>query len=550
MSWFYSFVLFKRDSGTTGPTYRQKFFTQYSVKSETEYDDRSFAFVASRLVLAERVMLFNTTEITHVVVYEYASGKLFDSRTVTHTLYPSPRLLSNHAEFSMLGARLGVGLGGLVGLQWRRNSKIGECFEGYFAGCVGVDDAHTLKIKGQEIRGVVLDMAGPLATRCWPFYANQLATMPQIQDEYSIDRFGAGKKFQPHTSGRKINHVSDMASLRRRKLSNLPQTFWLEQIMSLAESYQQDALVEYHDKMSGYDHRWGDGSLPPNTVGAIKFHRLASLWYPLMKFFGYNMSGLTEEYLAQHWELNSAIEVPMAGSGRWRGHGAQIHSCLNELYNCQQWLKYYFGLLNRWGISPFYYGAWRQQQWPNPKVLWQTVYDDWDNVTALFFRIVDCVNVLQMILLINEVKPPRGTRGALSGANFRQSKQANSTYPGAVPFVPMLEIYPIPREPFLFTPDPAPPVVENPPVEDIAWDGGAPDVAWDEGNESEWYAMQEAVRVALAKLEFVRRWVGRIRRQMPWYRSVPIEKIPPSQDEIINPIDDPTKEKLPWSDSS
>jgi hypothetical protein len=546
--YYYNFVVYKKDVGVLGKYNEILHSTTYTVRSDHEYDDKSFSFVASRLVLAERVMLFNVTKITHVVVYEFHAGKLWDADTVTHTLLPKTSLYDGY-NFELAGARAGRTVDGFHGLQWRRNSRVGAAYQGYFSACIGPDDAFN-PTRGPLDRGaILLNMAGPLVTRCWPFFANQLAAMPQIQEEYSIDRFGKPKYFDRHTSGRRIEHVSDMARLRLRHLKYFPHNYYVDNIMLRAQKKMFAALREYFLRMNQFDHAWGDGHLPPSGAAYQEFHSLSSLWYPLMKIFGYKVDDALHGYLAAQWNEGNWYGGPIPSGVRWKSHGRQIDSCLRMLFHCHQWLRYYWGF-GKPTSYPFYlYRWWRSHEWNNSQELYQAVFDDWDNITAIYFKVCDCINVLSQILLITEPVPTRGAAGAFVYPKPSRQKKANTSYPSAVPFEAMLEVLPFAREPWLQTPPPAPPPEALPASEAIAWDNGATEVPWDDGNESEWYAMQEAVRVALAKLEFVRRWVGKIRRQMPWYRSVPIEKIPPAQDESLNPFVDepkPLDPELPW----
>jgi hypothetical protein len=217
---------------------------------------------------------------------------------------------------------------------------------------------------------------------------------------------------------------------------------------------------------------------------------------------------------------------------------------------CEQELKYFWGI-GKPTSYPFYtYRWWRSHEWANSAELYQAVYDDWDRVTQLYFTVVDCINVLSMILIIKESSVPRGVQGFNDYQRPRRTLQSTRSVPASVPFVPMVEVYPLPREPYFVTATPLPPADAPPPAETIAWDSGPPAETWDDTSD-DWAAqMKEAVRVALAKLEFVRRWVGKIRKQMPWYKSIPIERIPPAQDPAQNPFGDVSPPNLPWQNGN
>jgi hypothetical protein len=538
IDFFYNFVVYKKDTQVMSQYNEIPQVSRYTILDDHEYDEKSFSFVASRLVLAERVMLFDKTQITHAVVFEHEPGKLFDADTVTHTLLPA-RFVYQSLPIALPGARLGRSIDVFHGLQWKRNSRIGKPLQGYFPGCVGPEDAWN-PTRGPNSRGaILLDTQGALATRCWPFFANQLAAMPQIKDDFSIDRFGELKQFEPATGGRKLSHVSDMARIRMRHVKFLPHKFYTNGIMYRAHDRMFAALREYHLRMNTYNHRWGDGQLPPAGAAYQQFYRLASIWYPLMKMFGYQVDDSVHGGLAAEWNQGNWYGRPAPIGVRWKSHGRQIDSCLRMLFNCHQWLKYYWGFGKPANPSGYIYFWWRSQQWPNSTLLYQAVYDDWDNITALYFKILDCINVLSEIMLINEVAPARGVAGPWVYTKPSRTKKTTKSYPSAVPFEPMIEVLPFPREPFLTTPPPPATEEAVPVAEDIPWDSGPPGESWDDEDSDDWAAqMREGVRVALAKLEFVRRWIGKIRKQMIWYRAMPIEKLAPQNDESQNPFDD------------
>jgi hypothetical protein len=535
--YFYNFVLFKQKIYSQDVYASWRYFSSYSVKSDNEYNGISLQFIASRLVLAERVMTFENTEFSHVVVYEHQDGALYDANTITHTLL-SYKLLFGNDDAPIMGVRGGYHLDSFYGLQWRRNADEGKQFQGYFPACVGMDDVfnptRTWGIKGTTL----LRIDGPLVRRCFPLYAQQLAEIPQVQDEYSIDRFGKMQHFGKHTSGRKLNHVTDNVRFRARRHKQGPQTAWLEGIMAKADGLKILALREYQARMTQFDHAWGDGHLPPYGAGYGNFHGLASLWYPLMVGLGYDVDTEVHGWLADDWTDPWGGYAPEPGTLRWRSHGRQIDHCLRTLFNCQQWLNYYWAFQMPHDPPYHLYSWWRSQAWQIGEELYQAIYDDWDNVTAIYFAIVDAVNVLQMILMLRESRTQGVWSGPLNYLPAPQAKWPVNSYPATVPMMPFYEVYPLAREPWLETPDPIPPDIEIVAAEDIPWDSGGFEAEWGE-EEEDWAAdFKAAIRTALAKLEFCRQWIGKIRTEMPWYRGMPMEKLAPENDEVKNPFDD------------
>jgi hypothetical protein len=526
----YNFVVFKMNAGPAGQYFPYRFFTSYTVKSATEYDEKSMSFVASRLVLAERVMLFGETRITHVVVYEHRDGKIYDSETETHTLL-SPEAIFDGQFFNIGGARQVPSVDIFHGLQWKRNKRKGKCFEGYFGGCVGHDDAYNPSRTEKDTGGIKLRLDGPLGRRCWPFYAGQLAYLPQVQESISIDRFGEVKEFGEFTSGRLIGHVINNSRLRSRRQSVGPKTQWMETILRRGQTEMFTSLSEYHESMNRFDHRWGDHHYPENLAAAAAFHRLASIWYPLMRAFGYEIDEVKHSYLQMYWGMPSGIEEVEANTLRWRSHSKEIDSCLAMLFNCHQWIRYYWGAGSVSGVfGPNYY-RWRGLTWNDGEARSNAIYEDWDNLTAVYFKAVDAFNVLQMILLLKEPNINRGVFGPISHDKLGIVAGSPITFPSSVPFTPMLEVYPFQREPFIKTEASNVASVAIPearPDEELPFDSGPSD----EEEDEDWQTrFDNATKTVLQKFEFIRRWIGKIRKTMPWYRAMPIEKLSPKLSE-------------------
>jgi hypothetical protein len=537
----YNFVVNHIDAGTSFSARRYRFRTMYTAMSDKEYDDKSFSFVASRLVLAERVMLFGETQITHVVVFEHRPRKWYDSQTVTHTLLPA-QALTDILRVSLGGARAGREVDALYGLQWKRHSKVGKRFQGYFPACVGPDDATNPTRRYKDNGCILLHPEGPVYSRCWPFYADQLAQMPQIQDRYSIDRFGRLRDFGEHTSGRRADFVSDMAAVRGRINNFPPLTRYIERIMTTAQDYMFRALQNYHYWMNNYDHRWGDGHLPDYAAGMGWAHALASVWYPLGKAFGYTIDEEADGWIAGSYTFREHQGTVLPTNVQWKMHGREIDNCLKELFKCQDRLNYFFGFKTRDPSIPDFYHNWRSHRWNDTEELKAAVYEDWDKITGLLFQTIDCFNVLDQILIVKEPRAVRGTRGPTPKAQLNKVRAQSTTYPSAVPFAAMLEVTPFPKEPYLKTPPPPPPPEPIPQDENIGWDSGPPDEDWTDDDEDWGAQMKEAVRTALGQLEFVRRWIGKIRKQMIYYKNIPFEKLAPEHDEVKNPL---TGEDIP-----
>jgi hypothetical protein len=541
MKYLYNFVVFKRDLANYAQSAQPQYHTIYSAESEKEYDDRSFSFVASRIVLAERVMLFNTTVITHVVAYEITPRKWMDDETITHTLIPSVDLFGLSCE-GVTGARGGYYYSQYFGLRWRVNVEMGKCIDAFFPGCVGRDDVFTKEDWQWWNPSIYLAPNGPLAQRCFRFYANQLAQMPQIKPDVSIDRFGAVKRYLKPTGGRMVSHITFNHKLQRRRHAALPHTKFIEGVLFTATQNMKEGLREYNQRMNQFDHLWGDDHLPPSGAGFGFFNVMSAVWYPLMKAFGYqfgegDFSSIEEHYPLAEWLTGENPEVV-----KWAGHGLQIHKCLLILHQSQQWIEYFFGLKDWTGFEAGVYQHWKRGEYPQDMEIGNVVFKDWEQLTATFFRAVDALNVLNMIVMIKEVAPLRGAEGSQWFSRPAGPPYPLPTEPVAIPFTPFLEVYPLAALPYYETPRAEPFVPEEIEEESIEWDSGTPEPVT-EGEEDDWAAQfKEAIRTALAKLETVRRWIGKIRRQMPWYRAFPMERLAPNHDESKNPF---TGEDIP-----
>jgi hypothetical protein len=168
------------------------------------------------------------------------------------------------------------------------------------------------------------------------------------------------------------------------------------------------------------------------------------------------------------------------------------------------------------------------------------------------FKISDCINVLNSILVIDEPKWKPANNGRYYHPKFGALPTGAPTIPGGVSVVPFMEIYPMDRDPYwdiAYVPPQEPPEPDEVPApENLNWvsQWGEDD---DEDSASE--RLRQAVRTALAKLEFTRQWIGRIRKQIAYYRGLPIEKFAPEHDEVQNPFGEPIKPKplADWDNS-
>ncbi len=535
MNYLYNFVVFHQDNPQYAQYNEGPFHTIYSVESDHAYDDRSFSFVASRILLAERVILFAQTLITHIVVYEITPQKWMDSTTTTHTLLPARDVFGLSVE-GVPGARPYRMHDRFFGLRYRVNVEMGKAIDRYIPACVGAEDMFTKQYTQWYNKAIFMNAQGALQRICFPFYANQLAKMPQVKPDLSIDRFGEVTRYEKATGGRMISHISNNLKHRRRRSQPLPKTRYFEWILLEATEQMREGLRTYHKSMNDSDHTWGDDHAPNPYQFQGFIHAAACAWLPIMRALGYNLGDADYSLEESAFTPPEWMTIPEPGTVLWKAHGRQIHDCLTVLFECQQWLKYFWGI----GTTPPQYWnqsyTWRDSTIYDDPNYHTLVYNDWDNMTAVCFRACDCINVLNMILTIKETAPPIGAAGPIYYAGVLPYKSTSPTAPSAIPFELMLEIYPIPADPYYETPDPDPPVIDTYTEEVIEFDSGSAEIDWDSGNDSFAYQVSEMIRNLKARAEFIRRWIGKVREQMPWYKGLPMERLLPEQDETKNPL--------------
>jgi hypothetical protein len=209
------------------------------------------------------------------------------------------------------------------------------------------------------------------------------------------------------------------------------------------------------------------------------------------------------------------------------------------LFTCHQWLAYYLGVdfqpFPNFGATVFF----KEQNYESAAARAQAIYDEWDNITAILFEILDALNVLNEVLIIANPDVVLPYQVKASRAQTNLWNYPGRTLPSACNVVPFQEIYPLPKEPFLFEnapqdvqPDEAPEASYNIWVPDNEDTSGA----YDDGDINLFGYMRDGVNFTLDKLETLRRWIGKIRFQMPWYKGVPMEKLLPGRPTARDPF--------------
>jgi len=537
MKYFYQFQIWKETSQNLNGQFPWRYCTRYTIESAKEYENRSLNYIASYIVLAERVMMFTGTRITHVVVMELRNGKYFDAGTQTHTLLDLNHFTQLTPDY-VTGARPSGHTDAFMGLNWRKNSQIGEQFQGYFPDCVGIDDVMNLPARSTEKRALVTNTKGPLRKHCWRFYAQTLAYLPQIQERVTSDRFGAMRLHTLQTSGRMFGFVSDRSDKRTRIARRGPKTLYVEGLLRLATDHMKQGLLDYNMGMQNFNHLWGDGQWPGGGTHNYQLRTAASVWAPLTEAFGY--SPTTQRYGSRATDIDQGAGWDTATNGhiKVKYHFRQVHDCLMTLFNCHQWLLYLThrpANAEQWQQDEYF---WRGQYITSAQDWADWLYQDWNFLTELLFKVCDCINVLNSILMIDEPKTALAPGQQVNRPHFYEYEVASESAPPAVGVMPYINIYPIDPNPYLTTPStesPPEPDEMPAPEEDIPFDSGP---GYDDPDDENYQsALQEAVRTALGKLEFMRKWVLRIARYAPSSRVFPIIDTGPINDQTINPFD-------------
>ncbi len=533
----YQFVVFHSGTEENRPQRVYVFQTSYHVKSEKVYEPNSLSFIASRIVTAERAMMTSGIIFTHVVVYEVHSTRRFDARTKTHTLLPLGEDFRLQGR-NVGGLRIGSGTDLFFGLRYRRNKAQGKKIDLYLPGCVVSDDCISKPYKNLRTPAIVLQMDRPLASQSWRLFRNLLATMPQLQHEEMADRFGRIEKHENITSGLMLGFVTDNQRLRLHQAKRQQKEIFVERLLQLATRAMLRDLREYHKCMNEFSHSWGDGVIPHIAINNYRFIDCSSIWIQLCRIFGYNMGEFAT--VPNDWYRGDPYigAEPSPGTVTVKAMGPQIHSCLMELFHCHQKLLRFYGLLpdqvRRSDGAPFWNGVLES----NELVRANRIYNDWDNFTATVFNIVDAINVLNRILLVDAPTVPGFAPGGVAHYRFRREKQGFGSVPKEVQIQPFYEVYPMDKDPYLTSDLPINEATVAIPEEEEAatvfpWLNFDPSLREEEEEDLDF---TKAIKNALAKFEAVRRWIGKIRVQMPWYKAIPIEKLAPGQDEAQNPF--------------
>ncbi len=536
MKYFYQFQVWKRSHTEIANELFDAWCTRYTIESDKEYSDRSLNFITSHIVTAERVMLFSNVQITHVVVMELRDGFWFDQNTITRTQLPG-NYFTELTPSWVNGARPQGATDQFYCLNWTRNSQRGQRYQAFFRGCVGIDDAMELGELAKKQRALVTNMKGPLARECWRFYAQSLAFLPQVQDEISSDKFGRVWFNELQTSGRRFGFVTDLQRTRSKTRKLGPRTRYIKQLLQLGTDEMLLGLRDYSLGMNEFDHRWGDANYPHIYACNQLLTESASIWSELCLAFGWNLPVARYGTYADDLKIGPGYDAAALGVAKIKHHSREVNEVLLTLFNCHQWLLYLPKVpedVETWQNQGLF---WRGLYPTDIQQYADWIYNDWDFVTGLYFKIADCINVLNSILVIDEPKDPEKSTQILGKWIFYDEPAPIQSVPLSVPVTPFYEVYPVGRDPYFSTlPTENPPEADEAlaPVEDIPWDSGP---SFDESDDETYQnSMRESVKNALAQLEFVRRWIGKIRRRVPWYRLIQIEQLAPQQDEAQNPF--------------
>lgn len=531
----YHFVVWHKVANVEFGPHCHHWPSSYFYHADNDLSASSLSWIASQIVLAERVIMFEQVEFTHVVVFEKVIGQVYDADTVTHTLLVLAEQ-QGQGWNGVRGFRVGQWLDEYFYLRWARNTIEGRAVEGAVAGCVGADDIVRRFAVGRRTWRIVVNSTSPLFRSLFRRYAQILASMPELKHEIEIDRLGYYSRNMETTSGMMFRAVSDHQRLRMQHRKRSKNAIWLYALLSFATNQMLDDLRLYYTGMNTFDHYWGDGHLPDFSANVKLFLQVAAIWQPLCEVFGYTIENDVYRTPIEWLEFDGMPSQPATGSLKLRVAHAQVHTCLIKLFHCHQWLCYWYNDLSGVTLDRQGYHHWKGGVTTGGVTKAEEMFNDWESWTATIFEVVDCINVLNSIVMDAEPRRSGKTAPNTSRPAIPVAPRPAVSYPSTVRATAFHEVFPMPAEPSFFTPEQPtniasiaiPEAVEEIPEAEFQW--------VDTSDDDDEFGMLEIIKATLRKLETIRRWIGKIRQQMPWYKGIPIEKIAPAQDDADNPF--------------
>ncbi len=410
----YQFCVFKSGESRTFEFYPHFHHNSYNVVVDEPLTTADLSSYATQFVFAERCLTNSKTNFYRVVAFEVRENQPFDHNTKTHTMM-CLSVDPIKGQSYIKGFRPGAHLDDFVGVSFVRNRVEGRREKSFFPGTIGGGDlGETLSTEFKR-NWVTLSARGPLARWHFPFYSHLIEQLPGTGVALEVDRFGVAVEGKPFVGTRRLGHVSH--NLRMRKWHDQPsyQGYFVSRLLHNATQEVLEGLQVYDAQMRGFQHRWGDGETPQLKTTIIALTRAASTWLPLANALGYS---IPEDYAQVETDWTNIVEFDVnvpRGSLRIKQAHQEVLGCVQQLFSAQQYLMTHwiasgadrFELMGR----PFAYPLINERL---VRVA-REIYDEFDALSACFFKIADVLNVLQQIIIVTNKRVPAphntGTRG-------------------------------------------------------------------------------------------------------------------------------------------
>jgi hypothetical protein len=496
----------------------------YALKLPSALTQQQFTTYASLLVFAERVVSTNEVRFNRVVALNADSGKTYNSGTRTFTMLPDQSYLHDLTKVPA-GLRPAGRYGINCAVNLARNRASGRAALYQLAGCLANSDLLTSRADAKNKEVLTLNMDGSFANECFHVYKYLLSKVPGHASEIEISKFGHLKEhakivgqLQIHTPV--YNHARE-TSWRMAS----PQKIYISALLWQATWASDVSLMRYDAAMANFKHLWGDGNFPALESAFGWAQAAAYVWVLLARALGYTLPATrlgadpASGFYYPHTGPNPVTDVIITKNA------LEVESCIQTLYHAHQYIAKFFPYRKEF----YFQDIWKRTSVP----LWWTeqtpeqnapyvYYEEYGNV---FFKISDCLNVLNQILIVDNPRLRKRHGWWYGKREFSTDPPAATSPPAALEFVPYRVVTLRPKDPYLKTFRPATAVARPlpPPVETYRVDRLGPYPKEFPARNAYQVEMDDAINTARERLDQCNTGIGKVRKWFPWYQFTPLE---------------------------
>jgi hypothetical protein len=502
----YEFSIIKQKKPYVVIEYPTCDFSTHTVVFEEQPTKDDFAYYASQLVFAERLVTSVNTKISRVVALKVREEAGFDRDTVSHIMVMRDAYDVESIN-PVVGFRPNPGNDKFCGIYIVQNSRIGwkkmklinECYHG--------SDIAFSSVRPGDGDRTNLRMEGDFARHCWPIYKSLLEELPGVNTRFECDRFGKLKEHKELMPERKISHATNLVKLRRHNNHRAYESTWIKQLLAWMTEQCCLGLIAYDRVMDHFSHRWGDGYIPDFGQVWWHFHNASSAWLDLSKAIGYTVPG---NYLYRDHGGDSLPKLPYYindGSVKISKQQAEVEGCVQAFYDAHQELM---------RMYPATYAPRPAEAEARPalpfhlsvtKPIALRYYDQYWQFIEIIFRLTDAANVLHHIVMTSNPMRPRNRPTVKADRQFFPGSYHPSSKPNNVEVVGFEEMYPMDKDPFVTTPPKMPLVTVSmpsqiPPRSTFVWNNTIEEDEEDIGAQ-----LEQSIKTALKKLKAIARFL-------------------------------------------